>query len=350
MPPKLLIPFIGLLLIIAGIASAVVIWDTPPPITLDSLPNHDYITEVRKLMEAGRYAEAKVLCEDLDTPEAKELLRQCDAEIKPIRKRIWRSVKAFASGSPGHSIEEAGAALISDMVMYGDIRDLTLQGYYKVSGKETDPLIAALAGAGLLTEFIDAVDWLPALTKALRRAGAISDSLGKVMLDLLKKSRKAGKLSPETKTLFGGIKTIFEKGGFIRTCKITKHARNTADIANAAKLMKASPDATHLIARSAGKNAPEVMEKLAKGRVDPTYLEKLALKGPAGITLVLRGAKAIKKKNVQTLLQALTRQYGAGMYLLPLALISTGLLMNFRTIKLLGKTTHSLSKRILNHG
>lgn len=330
---KLLTPIIGLALLAAGIWSAVVIWNTEPPLTLDSLPDHDYCAEIRKLMNEGRYSEAKTVCEDVGSPETQELLRRCDAELKPVKKRVWRSVKAFVSGSPGHSIEEAGAALVSDMLMYGDIRDLILQGYYKVTGKETDPLVAALAGCGLLTELVDAVDWLPALTKALRRAGALSDSLGRVMLDLLKKSRNAGKLTPECKAVFEGIGDIFKKGGFIRTCQITRYARNSADVANAGKLMKKAPEATHLIARSAGKSSPEIMEKLAKEQASAAYLKKLALKGPAGITLVLRGAKTFKKGTPEALLKELVMKYGKQMYLLSAALIMTGALMNLKTIK-----------------
>jgi hypothetical protein len=326
------IPLLGILLIAAGISISYLAVTAPLPMTLDSLPDHDYCNEIRKLMAAEKYGEARILAEDVNTPEALTLLRQCDAELKPVHKRLWRAAKAFATGSPGNSIEEAGAALLSDMIMYGDIRDLVLQGYYKVTGRETDPFVAALAGAGLLTEFIDSVDWLPALSKALRRTGAISDNLAKILLEQLKISKKAGKLTPEARSAFGSLKTIFEKGGFIRTRQIIKSAQNCNDIANAGKLMKRSTEATHLIARSAGKNAPEVMEKLVKQNATPAYLKKLALKGPAGITLFLRSAKTVRKGNFQAFIQQLARLWGAKIHLLSLALILAGTAMNSKTI------------------
>ena len=334
---RLTIPLIGLLLIAAGIWISVLALTAPVPVTPDALPDHDYIPEIRKLMAEKKFSEAKILAEDADTPEARQLLEICDAELKSVQKRVLRSIKAFISGNPGCSVEEAGAALVSDMLMYGDIRDLVQQGYYKVSGKETDPLIAALAAAGLLTEFVDAADWLPALTKALRRMGAITDKFAGVLVTQLKKSAKAGKLTPEAKNVFSGMKTLYDKGGFLRTRAVIAAARNSDDIAHAAKLMEKAPGATHLIARSAGEKAPEVMEKLVKENASASYLKRLARKGPAGITLFWRGAKSIQKGNPQAFIRQLALLWGAKIHLLSLALVLAGLILNLKTVKLLSK-------------
>ena len=74
------------------------------------------------------------------------------------------------------------------------------------------------------------------------------------------------------------------------------------------------------------------MEKLVKQNATPAYLKKLALKGPAGITLFLRSAKTVRKGNFQAFIQQLARLWGAKIHLLSLALILAGTAMNSKTI------------------
>ena len=75
-------------------------------------------------------------------------------EIHETRTAFWnrayRAGKGFVVGE-GTSIEELGGAVVSDFLLWGDIRDLAKQGYYKIKGKETDPVVAGLAAVGVLT-------------------------------------------------------------------------------------------------------------------------------------------------------------------------------------------------------
>ena len=93
-----------------------------------------------------------------------------------------------------------------------------------------------------------------------------------------------------------------------------------------------SPRTAHLIARSAGKKAPEVFAGLENVR-DAAFFKRLFLKGPPAVTLFIRGTKMLKKGTPGYLLEKaaseMLRTCGTGIFLLPLVLTGTGLLLCF---------------------
>ena len=109
--------------------------------------------------------------------------------------------------------------------MYGDIRDLVMQGYFKITGRETDPLVAVLAAGGLMTELSDAVDWIPAMLKVCRKVKAISDPLAR---DLIREVRKAGR-KLEHIAFFPQLKKVFDRSGFLRTKAFLRQADRTEE-------------------------------------------------------------------------------------------------------------------------
>ena len=331
----------GLLLIAGGVFFAWALLILPPALEeeLDLLPDFDHTAAARRLMAERKYGEAKVLCQDIienDLPgrkSAKIIVRMCDEKLRSVKVRLWQTAKAFVSGNPGESVEQAGAAMVSDMLMYGDIRDLVIQGYYKVTGKETDPYVAAFAAAGLATEVFDAVDWLPSVFKALRRAGVVSGKMAEGILDVFRRS--AGR-SRQTLNFCRDMKDICLKGGFLRTKTVFKNLEKADDIAVVARMMRKSPSKTHLISRAAGRNTAGVFRELASKAPAPSCLRKLLCKGPHGITVFLRLSKSVRKGNFETAVfrsvRLLTDISGKWVWLIPVLLTGTGILLELKWI------------------
>jgi len=334
----------GIALILAGLWTGGLMLRTPPGPprfgdVLDRLPDHDFCADARHLAARGEYAEAKTLCDDiiscgLPGKRPALILRGiCDARMASFRYRAQRAVTAFVTGDPKNSVEEAASAMFSDMLMYGDIRDLALQGYYKVTDQETDPLIAALAAAGLATEFVDAADWAPAFLKALRRTAAISDKLAAA---LLRTARRSGRMAASLRRIGGEITDLFRRSGFVRTKNILRTLDTAEDVSRAVRLARKSAPATHLLARAAGTNLPAAAKKLAGKNVSASFLLRVARKGPAGVTLLLRGVKSVRKGNAGNFLARAAEQavriWGYKSLCLPAAMILAGLLLNARTL------------------
>ncbi|MBR1951663.1 MAG: hypothetical protein IKA32_03755 [Lentisphaeria bacterium] len=337
----LFIRIAGLLLIAGGVYFLCVLLTLPPTLEeeLERLPDFDHTVAARRLLAEKKYGEAKVLCQDIienDLPgrrPAEIIVRICDEKLRSVKVRLRQTAEAFVTGNPGESVEQAGAAVVSDMLMYGDIRDLVMQGYYKVTGKETDPYIAAFAAAGLATEVFDAVDWLPSVFKALRRAGVVSGKLAEGVLDIFRRS--AGR-SRQALNFCRDMKDICMKGGFLRTKTVFKNLENADDIAAVARMMRKSPSKAHLISISAGKNTARVFRELASKAPAPSCLRKLLCKGPHGITIFLRFAKSVRKGNVETAVfrnvRLLKDHSGKWVWLIPVLLTGTGILLELKWI------------------
>ena len=125
--------------------------------TLDSLPDYNYLEEIRGLEKEKRLGEAEHLADwvlegdDVASREEIQALRdRIHKERTSFWKRAHRAGKGFVTGN-GVLVEELGGAVVSDFLLWGDIRDLAKQGYYKVTGKETDAVVASLAAVGIAT-------------------------------------------------------------------------------------------------------------------------------------------------------------------------------------------------------
>ncbi|NMA41838.1 MAG: hypothetical protein GX946_00480 [Oligosphaeraceae bacterium] len=268
--------------------------------TLASLPNYNYIPEIRRLKQAGKLNEAiemtRFVLQHPDMPgqsEAKELEQELEKEIKSVAGRVKRAVKGFVTGS-GDSIEELAGGITSDMIIYGDIRDLVKQGYYKISGKETDPLIVALSGIGLATEAADAVDWAPAVLKGFRKVGALSDEFAAFVMKAAKKSVKGQKMDGALKAAFGNLKRLTDKLGLSRTSTIFKHIDDPADLATIAKVAQKNADAAYFTIKNGGADGLDIIKRLKNSDTAVAQLATAAKKGPAGIQWLKRGGSGHK--------------------------------------------------------
>lgn len=268
--------------------------------SFESLPNYDYIPEIKDLKEEGKLSEAlemaRFVARHPDMPgweDAKGLERELEQELNSLWGRTKRTTKGFILGS-GNSIEELSGSVISDLIIYGDIRDLVKQGYYRITGKETDPLIAALAGIGLLTEVIDAIDWSPAVLKAFRKIGALSRKFADFLIAAAKKSVKAGRLDGALKVVFSNIRHLSDQMGLVRTAAVFKHIDTPSDLTSLVKVSRKNADAVYFTVRNGGSDGIAMIKRFGDTDAGVASLAKAAKKGPAGIQWLKRSGKTNK--------------------------------------------------------
>ena len=310
---------------------------------LEKLPDHDYIADIRNLMAAKRYGEAKILCEDVisgnfgDIAEAEILQKECEKHLSGISSRISKAAKGFIIGNPDSSIEEIGGTIASDMLMYGDVRDLIRQGWFKISGKETDGVIVALAGIGLVTELADAVDWLPAVLKAFRKGGVMTAELADLITGASVKMLKQLRVDDAAARLFTGLGDLVNHGGFIRSKKIFASLKNCDDVTAAAKYMKKSPAVTHLVSRHFPSDAVQIISETEKLPGAAVLLNKAVRKGTAGIRIVARAGKVWHKGLADGMVRALIRASGNWFYAAALVMLVSGAGLIVYAVKPVGK-------------
>ena len=264
---------------------------------LRALPDHDFTAEIVSLREQGRISEAldwaRYVTNNPALPGqavASNLAVRLEAEQHSLWLQADRAAKGFITGS-GKSEEEMGGAIASDMVVYGDCRDLILQGYYRITGHETDPVVAALAGIGLLTEWIDAVDWAPAVLKAFKKANALSQRFVGWLLAACRSSVQARAIDPALKSLLSDLKRLHERLGLARTAAVFHHADNAADVAFLAKQADAHPGEVYRFLATSGDGGLPLLRRYAE---EPRKFNLLALatrKGLPGIELLRKGGE-----------------------------------------------------------
>ncbi len=268
--------------------------------SLESIPNYNYIQDIRELKKEGKLSEAiemvRFVIRHQDMPgqmEARQLEGELEKEITSLWGRMKRASKGFIMGS-GNSIEELSGGIASDMIIYGDVRDLVKQGYYKITGKDTDSVVAALAGIGLLTEVVDIADWVPAVLKAFRKIGALSEKFSDFIISACRKSVKALKLDGTLKTALKNLEGLVNKMGLARTASVFKHVDTPSDLSAIAKTAEKNVDAAYFTVKNGGAQGIDILKRFDATDAGINIMNKAAKKGPQGITWLRRGGGGYK--------------------------------------------------------
>ncbi len=292
-PKKILKSLKYLFFFLVFLIITIILWDalneTSHYFRLLSMSNHNYIPEIKRLKDEGKLTEALQLTKYVrnhpDLPgqkEAEKLEKELEAELNSWLGKTKRFISGFFFGS-GNSIEETAGGITSDMIIWGDLRDLIKQGYYKVTGKETDEVIIALASIGLLTEAVDIVDWAPAVLKALRKVGALSKKFADFIITTAKKSAKLGKLDDSLKTTLKNISGLAEKIGLARSATVMKHVDTAEDLASITKIAEKNADTAYLIVKNGGKDGVNIIKRFENSDEALRLMNEAVKKGPAGI-------------------------------------------------------------------
>lgn len=266
----------------------------------DHLPDYDYRSEILALEEAGKLMEAEQLADFVlsgsSISNASEIATIRDRVNKNRTskwKKIMRTAKGFATGE-GESVEELTGSIASDLCLWGDVRDLCKQGYFKVTGKESDNVVLALAGLGVATEFVDVADWAPAVLKAFKKVGSLSRKFCDNLVSLCRKSVKAKKIDGALADTFKGVKQLCNGVGTARAATIMKYVDDAGDLKALSKVAAESPDAVALVVRHSGRDGVDFVRKLADTENASQTLALAARKGPNAISkLVKNGVREI---------------------------------------------------------
>ena len=253
-----------------------------------TLPDHDYLPEVSALMAEGSFGEAEDLCctvIGMQLPNAEGAgvkLRECRREKSRWDANAAETVRGFITGEAESAAGTAGA-ILSDLFLYGDLRDLGIQFTRKLRGQPVDAPLAVMAGIGVATELSGLGKWGPAVLKQLRRAGALSAGLLDHLRDGVRHFRRHGKLSPSGRRLFGDLFETVNFYGMRRSKTVLRWVRTPAELAAVAKLRKGAPAVPWLLARSGKRAGVEQMVRFSGDAAGERLLKSAARKGRRGV-------------------------------------------------------------------
>lgn len=272
-----------------------------------SLPDFDFVSEVSFLRQSGRLGEAVMIGEEgirslpqdaAERPALERELERAKAEQASVLRRV-REVGAGAVSGRGDSIESLIGAIGADFFIVGDVRDLVIQsGRYVLDG-ETDEVILILSGVGLATTVVPEVDWVPAVLKVAKKAGAMTKGLSREIVQLAKRGGGEALTS-----LFKDVRTIARKTSPGGAARLLRHADNADELAAIARFVDKTPSGAFAL-HVTGKEGAAVIKSGSRAQTRSAKATALAAeeslvlaakKGQPGLAwLRTGGAKALAR-------------------------------------------------------
>ena len=289
------------------------------------LPDHDYLPDITALADAGDIAGALCLCDAVaaipDAPNAANIAAAATA-LREKHQGALASARRFAAGFFTGSLgsgEEVLGTLASDFLFVGDLRDLARQGVAKWKGEETDPVITALSAAGLAssiaafipvtTEVAAPADAGLALTKGLRRAGALTPRFADEVVALARTANRA-----DGARRLGGVMSDLlsvawkAPSGSLRM--MMRHVDGAGDLAALRRWSDASPRLAAATLQAGGADGLRWMTRWP-GAAGGDLMVRVLRKGPAGfklITAAKSGGKILRKIDAGDLHDLIARE------------------------------------------
>ena len=254
-----------------------------------SMPNYNFIPEIIQNRDEGHLDEAQKLAQyvinnpDLpDQEKAVILEKEINTEMNSKWNLIMGPIKGFFTGSTNSGLECSGA-FTSDLVVYGDVRDLVNEGYKEITEKDGDPLVAALSGVGIATEVAPMIDWAPSVLKIFRKAGCLTLRFAGTLLDILKKSKAAGGIDDSLKLIFSHTADLVKNTDSLkRSGAIFRYVETADDLAAISKLAIKAPDEAYLLVKWGGEETFNTLKKMDLTEESLSLIKSAAKKGPDG--------------------------------------------------------------------
>jgi len=281
------------------------IWLLKPseePITEDDfshLVRINPVPQAQQLVQQEKFAEADDYISyfmDYDYVNQDPQAIQLYTEIQDTRDDwLYKLIKANSGFWTGESDETEGqvAAVVSDFLVIGDIRDLGREGKNFIEGKDVDKVTAALSGVGVVAAGAalitagTAATAKPAVSflKMANKAGKMPKWLGKSLVESAEIAKKKKNLD-HVAGLFSDIQGLYKTAGARSTLELLGKSKDLDDFCRLAKFGSTFGAKTSTLLKVVGDDAITAYQRL--GNVPKnTFLE--------AATFGQDGVKAIEK-------------------------------------------------------
>lgn len=260
---------------------------------LEALPGHDFVAEAARLREQRRFDEALLTVEAglayTDDPAQQGRLRVEQQRIREAGSDWRYRLEEIGSGAltgEGDTLEALGGAVAADLFVFGDVRDLVIQGGRALRGEEADEVLVALSTAGLLLTAAPSVDLGAALLKFARRAGAMTARMARSIVRLGRRALRRGDAA-DLRRVLDDTARLGRTVGAKPSLRILRHLDDPADLARATRF--ANDAAGGYVLWQAGDLGTRWLRGGSKASA--RLLRRAGRKGPAGLDLLKRSGR-----------------------------------------------------------
>lgn len=253
---------------------------------LDAMDDAPFERRFRQQFEADQLSEAAVSlnagcdAQVIPSSDCQRYRLQLDARRESAAYR-WSQASHGAITGEAPSDTALAGAVVADLFVIGDIRDLVIQSIRWTRGEPTDPVIAALSGVGLALTLAPSADLGTALLKAGRRAGALSARFTRSVVRMARRSGDGRRIAAVT----ADARRLARQTDAATTLRILRHVEHPADLALAGRLTRRAGLGAYALEHG-GRTTLRMMKTL--GRQGDAMILRAARKGGPGLRLLAR--------------------------------------------------------------
>ncbi|MDH5855932.1 hypothetical protein [Lampropedia aestuarii] len=248
---------------------------------IDPLPEVRQMVERQELAQADQYLDFFM---EYDYVKHNPQAQQLQQHIKDTRSSYLYQLKSIGQGlALGQSDEDLGqiAAVVSDLMVVGDLRDLGVQGWRWANDEATDPVLIALASLGVaataaqiggaaatvptagastaVTVSASTVKTATTTLKSMRRLNKLPNWLSTSLVSTAQQMRRQRSLAgmQEAQALLSNVATLSQVPGGARLLARTHDA---ASLASAARFARIHGKNTLALERISGRSLNQTMQ------------------------------------------------------------------------------------------
>lgn len=259
-----------------------------------NLPPYNAAAEASELFKQNRLSEALLLVNealkhDPDNVRLQVIKQGLETERRSLMRMLASGGRGALTGR-GDDPASLTGAVVADLFVFGDLRDLVIQSGHWLRDEETDELIVALSAAGISLTAAPSVDLGAALLKLARRMGALSDALAKSIAEAARRAVKQRRTT-EFAAITNDIALLSKRAQPAGTVSILKHVDDVAGLRLAARFAETPEGLRALLLDPA-----TTMRWLKSGwRHSEDWLFKAARKGRPGLRYLASNSSAMFK-------------------------------------------------------
>ena len=221
--------------------------DMRTPVAFEALERINPIPKTKEFIQKQKLAEAEEYLTFFmhfdymkNNQEAKSLLQTIQNKRASLAYKANSIIKGIWTGKSNEP-EGLISAGVSDFFLFGDLRDLTIEGYHHIKGEEVDKVLVALssigvvasgatlASAGAASPIKGSISFL----KYAKKSASLPTWLGKYLVKISK-----SKNSKTVKPLFNHISSLIKNAGVGGGLKLLHSTKNLDSLKDAVKFAK----------------------------------------------------------------------------------------------------------------
>lgn len=255
-----------------------------------ALPDYAFVAHAQTLLAQDRLPEASMVAQaglksadDAQRARLRDVLARIEARRTSVPYRLGQITEGALLGRAG-SAWALGGALAADLFVFGDVRDLLIQGTHAVRDEPVDGLLVGLSALGLATTLSPVSDLGVDLLKGARRAGALSADMARALARMVWRAVRGGERQ-ELEAVTGSLRRIERATGPGNTLAVLRRVDDPAMLPRVADFVEREPQGAFALWLSGGRGVAW-LKRAGGGERD---LVLAARKGPAGLAWLRSG-------------------------------------------------------------